>query len=267
MVQKVPTEIDWDKWYDFLGEVGMPTLHVGGVTATKRLLQMCDIREGSRTLVVGCGTGYTACEIAEVYSSSVYGIDISKKMIAKARERARKKKLNIEFWVADVFHLPFDDNTFDTVIMESVLNLLPHGKRNALCEIVRVMKPGGRIGVNEDFALPETPPELLTRVTALTPVPALPTPQDLRQLFEEAGLHVIQMVETSTKGAITLMELANTVRVTGLFNFLFFSWRMITDSNLRRIGRAYREGSTIMVRDRDTRDFFGYALIVGQKPE
>ena len=88
-------EITTREWYDFIGNLGdiIPVLHLGGKEATEDLLEMCKLASGSRVLNVGCGTGYTACEIAREYGSRVTGIDISETMISKAKQRARKESL------------------------------------------------------------------------------------------------------------------------------------------------------------------------------
>ncbi|MBU7047717.1 MAG: class I SAM-dependent methyltransferase [Theionarchaea archaeon] len=262
-------EIDWNKWYDFLGQVDIPTIHLGGVKATRSLLALCEISEKSEVLVVGCGTGYTVCEIAQKYNSHVVGIDISHDMIAKAQKRARKYHLEntVEFHIADVFELPFDDETVDVVIMESVLNVLPGNKRDALIEMKRILKKGGLIGANEDFARPETPDDILTRLAAVSPVKTFFTPQGLKDLFEDSGFDIVHLVENPATGVITPREVVTLLKTVGLVKLLSFSVRLLLDSSMREISKYYREGSTIMIKRKDTRDFFGYALVVGKKPE
>ena len=265
-VNNTQEEIDWSTWYDFQGRIGIPIIHIGGTRATTDLLALCNITEKSEVLDVGCGTGYTACEIAQKYSARVVGIDISEDMIAKAQERARQRHLkSVEFHVADVLELPFQDETFDTIIMESVLIVIPGEKHGALTEIVRVLKPGGIVGANEDFALPETPDDILDRLTAVLPTKTLLTPQDLRQLFEDSGLEVMHLIENPAKGVITPKEVVNIIKTMGVVRFLSYSVRSVIDPDIRRIAKNYRESSNIMIRYKDTRDFFGYALIVGKK--
>jgi SAM-dependent methyltransferase len=262
-------EIDWNKWYDFLGQIDIPTIHLGGVTATRNLLALCDITEKSEVLVVGCGTGYTVCEIAQKYGSHVMGIDISHDMIVRAQKRARKYHLEntVEFQIADMFDLPFGDGTFDAVIMESVLNVLPGKKRDALIEMKRVLKKGGLIGANEDFARSETPDDILTRLAAVTPVKTFFTPQGLKDLFEDSGFDIVHLVENPATGVINPREVVTLLKTVGLVKLLSFSVRLLLDSSMREISKYYREGSTIMIKRKDTRDFFGYALVVGKKPE
>ena len=138
------------EWYDFIGNLGdiIPALHLGGKEATRALIRMCGISSESRVLDVGGGTGYTACEIAREHGARVMGIDISETMVSKAEERVRKEGLGdrVEFRVADVFSLPFEDGSFDVALFESVLTPIPGSKVDALREVVRVADPGAGQG-------------------------------------------------------------------------------------------------------------------------
>ncbi|MCL7475316.1 MAG: class I SAM-dependent methyltransferase [ANME-2 cluster archaeon] len=86
-------------------------------------------------MVVGCGSGISTCKIAKIYSCSIVGIDISKRMVEQSSKRAQKQGLAdmIEFRVADAQDLPFEDNTFDATISESV-TAFPADKAKALSE-------------------------------------------------------------------------------------------------------------------------------------
>jgi SAM-dependent methyltransferase len=68
-----------------------------------------------RILDVGCGTGRHAIELAQ-RGYSVTGVDLSPNMLDKAREKARKAGVDVDFKVADARKLPFADE-FDLVIM------------------------------------------------------------------------------------------------------------------------------------------------------
>ncbi len=96
----------------------------------------------SRVLEIATGTGIISLEIA----SSVNGItaiDISPDMIAKAKEKAEKQKVrNIDFSVQDARFLPYDNDTFEIVIIANALHVMPEPEK-VLCEINRVIKKGG----------------------------------------------------------------------------------------------------------------------------
>lgn len=261
-------------YYDLVGQWNLPVVHMGGLAATEELLEMCDVHEDTHLLDVGCGTGFTACQITKKYNCHVTGIDISEKMIARAQERAHKENLKkVTFKVADATQLPFEDNSFDVVIMESFLNILgnPDTIKKALNDVSRVVTPGGRVGANEVCADESTPPELLETIrellkSSLGPGQGLAqfTPTQLRTFFEDAGLHVIHIVKKP------LLNVArDIIRVMGWIGFIRYSIRAIydimTNSELREGVRKAAPAKRIMERRKDTKKFFGYALIVAQK--
>ena len=111
-------------------------------------------------LDVGCGIGVGPAYIAKTYGCRVVGVDILEKMIEWSRQRARQEGVEdrVEFRTADVLDLPFEADRFDVVICESVLAFI-EDKPRAIRELVRVVKPGGYVGLNETFWIEEPPPE------------------------------------------------------------------------------------------------------------
>jgi ubiquinone/menaquinone biosynthesis C-methylase UbiE len=258
--------VDTREWYDFIGQLAdaLPGIHLGGQDATHALLDMCRLDATSRVLDVGCGPGNTACLIAEQYGARVHGIDISEVMIAKAKERARRQGLmdKVEFRVGDAFQLPFEDDWFDVVIVESVLTPLPGDKKQALAEIVRVIRPGGRIGANESTVDPSAPPELLALFAEHPAIHGYFTSQTLRSLFEESGLQVIQMTETKN------VETPSVLKGMGLRGLLSFMIRVYPKVLLKLLRDArFRKAAGIDDKiTKRSKQYMGYTLIVGQKP-
>jgi ubiquinone/menaquinone biosynthesis C-methylase UbiE len=267
------------EYYDLVGDWNLPIVHMGGLSDTHTLLEMCEIDESSAVLEVGCGVGYTACEIARRYGARVVGIDLSKHMIANAKERARELGLEnrVEFRVEDVTKLPFPDASFDVVLMESFLNILgePELIQKALREIARVTKPGGRVGANEVFVDASTPEEVRARLYGhlegvFGPGANLARHSDLQfaRWFEEAGLPVTEMVKNPAAG--TRSELVkDLIQVMGWSGFLRYSLTaakdMLFNPELRKATRKVAPAQRMMERDRETKDYFGYALIVAEK--
>jgi ubiquinone/menaquinone biosynthesis C-methylase UbiE len=254
------------EWYDFIGQLAdaLPGIHLGGQEATQALLDMCQLDETSRVLDIGCGPGSTACLIAEQYGSQVHGIDISEVMIAKAKERARRQGLMdmVEFRVGDAFELPFEDDSFDAAIVESVLTPLPGDKKQALAEMVRVVRPGGRIGVNESTVDPSAPPDLLALFAEHPAIHGYFTPQTLRSLIEESGLQVVQMTETKN------VSTPSVIQEMGLGGLLSFMVRVYPKILLKLLRDArFRKASSIDDKiTKRSKQYMGYTLIVGQKP-
>ena len=101
-------------------------------------------------LDVACGTGDMAVELVR-YGCDVTGIDISEEMLAIAKRKVE----NAKWIVADAENLPFDDNAFDAVTCAfGVRNFA--GLERGLGEMVRVLKPGGRLVILE-LSYPENP--------------------------------------------------------------------------------------------------------------
>lgn len=148
-------------YFDVQAEMGT-TVHGGSLKATKDLVQLCHINEESYILDVGCGVGITACYLAKEYGCRVLAIDISERMIDRAKERAKRKGAEdkIEFRLGDAQNLPFNDDLFDVVISESVTAFVAD-KQGAVNEYVRVTKPDGYIGLNEITWLEADPTEEL----------------------------------------------------------------------------------------------------------
>lgn len=143
-------------YFTLLADMGI-TKHVGSLKATEEMLQLCHIDRNSYILDVGCGPGITPCYLAKTYGCRVAGVDIVPKMIERANELAQRKGVTTqcEFHVGDAQDLPFEDNIFDVVIVESVNDFLPD-RPKAFHEYVRVTKPGGYVGVNESTWLERT---------------------------------------------------------------------------------------------------------------
>lgn len=101
-------------------------------------------RIGGRILEVGVGTGISLPFYAR--GNSLYGVDISEPMLAKARRRVAALGLdNVEaIEVMDAEQLDFPDESFDVVVAQYVVTAVPHPER-ALDEFARVVKPGGEI--------------------------------------------------------------------------------------------------------------------------
>ncbi len=137
-------------FFDFMSNVvGMTVLHPGGYEATKQLCQMCNINENSHILDVACGKGTSSCFFVEKFGCRVTGVDVSEKLVNMAKELVKKKGLEdkIEFKIADAAALPFEDNSFDAVIIQALMVMVDDKiQKKILEESLRVLKPGGYFG-------------------------------------------------------------------------------------------------------------------------
>ncbi len=137
--------LNWARRYDLL--MGLVTL--GREQAFRqRIADLAQLQPGERVLDVGCGTGTLAIIARQRVGETggVSGIDPSWQMIARARHKAERVGLSITFQVGVIEQLAFPDQSFDIVLSTLMMHHLPDTlKRRGLAEIVRVLKPGGRL--------------------------------------------------------------------------------------------------------------------------
>jgi ubiquinone/menaquinone biosynthesis C-methylase UbiE len=123
-----------------------------GWDATRRLRawerDQLRLMPGERLLDVGCGLGEAALALAEDLGAQgeLVGIDASEQMLAVARRNATSARCRVRFTVGDAASLDEPDHAFDAARCERTLQWLadPAG---AVAEVVRVVRPGGRISL------------------------------------------------------------------------------------------------------------------------
>jgi arsenite methyltransferase len=104
---------------------------------------------GERVLDLGSGAGTDSLVAAQMVGGSghVTGIDMTPEMLARARVSAAEMgAANVEFVEGEAERLPFPDESFDVVISNGVIDLIPE-KDAVFAEIFRVLAPGGRIQI------------------------------------------------------------------------------------------------------------------------
>lgn len=160
------------RFYDF----GIRTAFkwIGGEAVFRRgIVAAAGVHPGHNVLDVSCGTGTLAAMLAERVTPGgrVTGIDLSPGMLAVAERKVDRE--DVDFIVANAEDLPFDDGDFDRVTISLAAHEMNReGRRNALSEMHRVLKPGG-LAVVADMRPPDT-------------------------WFARAGMKVVGLVETET---------------------------------------------------------------------
>ncbi|MCH4084549.1 MAG: class I SAM-dependent methyltransferase [Coriobacteriaceae bacterium] len=132
--------------HTFLARLGKTKLRPGGIDATEWLIGQANIGPDTKVLEVACNMGTTMVMLAQRYGCSVTGIDLDERALDKARANIGKNRLEDSLTVVhgSAFELPFEDQSFDIVINEAMLTMLPgKNKDRALAEYARILKPGG----------------------------------------------------------------------------------------------------------------------------
>jgi ubiquinone/menaquinone biosynthesis C-methylase UbiE len=121
----------------------------------ERLREVLEPRPGERVLEIGPGTGYYTLELADWMGDGKLAIfDIQQEMLDHTMARVRERGLaNVEPTQGDAASLGYGDESFDAVVLTTVLGEIPQ-REQALAEIARVLKPGGRLVVGELFGDP-----------------------------------------------------------------------------------------------------------------
>ncbi len=113
--------------------------------------QFAELKLGDHVLDLGSGAG-NDCFVARSIvgeSGKVTGLDFTESMIVKANQNNQKLGYsNVEFVQGDIEEMALPDNSFDVVVSNCVLNLVPD-KNKAFSEIMRVLKPGGHFCVSD----------------------------------------------------------------------------------------------------------------------
>jgi SAM-dependent methyltransferase len=149
-------------YLDLEAALATPFVHPGGAVATAHLLSSLDLGPGVRALDLGCGTGATVAEAGRT-GAAVIGLDLRPSMLAAARRRNGPLRLVRADLEAG---LPFVDSSFDAVWAESVVALLDPPR--VVAEMARVLRPGGRIAVNERIWKPGVTTAEAARINALS---------------------------------------------------------------------------------------------------
>ncbi|WP_235283319.1 class I SAM-dependent methyltransferase [Methanosarcina sp. 2.H.A.1B.4] len=267
-------------YYDFMSYLGVPYYHTGGLTSTKKLADLCRIDRTKKVLMVGCGTGFSACFLARKIGCEVVGIDIAELSIEKAKERARRQGVSdrVKFRVGDAYALPFEVGTFDTVITEFVSQFLDRSR--AFKEFARVLKPDGYVGINEMYKEERIPPKAAEEIAyaekvfgEITGLPfSLSTPEEWKKGLEEGGLkdvNVRKFRPSPGPGEVkALMEgMGGSWKFSRYFVELilkmgkYYLFSRTIRYRFNRLG----EGKKILLRKKSTSKYVGYVLATGIK--
>jgi ubiquinone/menaquinone biosynthesis C-methylase UbiE len=119
------------------------------------------LRPSERVLLVGVGTGADLPLLPE--GVTAVGIDLSEPMLSRARARLPLPGRNVSLEVGDAHALSMGDETFDVVLMNLILSVVPD-PHQCLHEALRVLRPRGRIVAFDKFLPDDARPTLRRRL-------------------------------------------------------------------------------------------------------
>jgi enediyne biosynthesis protein CalE5 len=191
----------WRKWSELIDSVAS--------AISERLVELAEVRPGSRVIDVAAGYGEPALSAAKVAGpdGKVVATDISAEMLAYGRERAEAAELeNIEFVEADASALDFPEDSFDAALSRFGIIFEPDGE-GAAARVRGFLKPGAKIAISS-WGPPDRTPFLgipmRTAMQALdvpppppgTPGPlSRPTPEAIGGLLGGGGFSDVKVEE------------------------------------------------------------------------
>ncbi len=132
--------------HNFLARLGKTRLRPGGKLATDWLIENGGFNKDKKVLEVACNMGTTSIQLAKTYGCEITGIDLDEDALYKARNNIAENNVQnlVNVMRGNATKLPFEDNSFDIVINEAMLTMLPiAAKEKAISEYFRVLKPNG----------------------------------------------------------------------------------------------------------------------------
>jgi ubiquinone/menaquinone biosynthesis C-methylase UbiE len=185
-----PAEVVYDRVAAIYDLYTAPMEALGGQRARQRLFG----RARGRVLELGVGTGTGLSLPSYPADVELTGIDISPRMLARARQRATRLGVTADLELADIEQLPYPDSSFDTVTAACVFCSVDDPVRG-LREAARVVRPTGQVLLYEHVR-PQNPAlgKLTDLVSPLTrrlfgPEFNRPTERNV----EAAGLRIVEV--------------------------------------------------------------------------
>jgi arsenite methyltransferase len=234
--------------------------HPGGVTLTRRLADLLQVRAGQQVLDVAAGRGATAQRLAAEYGVTVDGVDLADEVVDRAQLTANRAGLGatVRFHRGDAERLPLPDKAFDAAISECAFCTFPD-KDTAAAEFARVLRSGGKLGLADVTVAAEGLPAALTTLTGWVACIADARPLgDYVAILEGAGLRT-RHTESHDGALLTMIDKIE-ARVT-LARLIRAPWLADTGVDTDEV-LTYVERVRCAVTD----GLLGYVLLTAEKP-
>ncbi|MGB8955085.1 MAG: class I SAM-dependent methyltransferase [Tumebacillaceae bacterium] len=183
-------------YHDLLASLGIGGAHPGGFALTCEVLERESLGKTSIVLDAGCGTGQTAAYLARRFGCDVTALDRHQLMLQKAANRFRREGVSVRLTQGDIHALPFDEGTFDLVLVESVTIFTDIPK--ALAEYARVLRRGGILLDLEMTAERPLSAKELAELRSVYGTKQVPTETEWKGRLQRAGFGTAEVIKGGT---------------------------------------------------------------------
>lgn len=182
------------------------SFHPGGVKLTEHLGKLLGLRSEQRVLDIASGQGTSAITLAQRFGCQVLGIDYGHDAVLKASQAAAAGGVShlVSFQQGDAECLPVPERTFDTIMCECAFCTFPD-KPTAATEFMRVLKPGGRVGLSDLTRTGKVPEDLQGLLAWIACIADAQPIEEYARYLTEAGL-TIDLVEAHDEALSEMVQ-------------------------------------------------------------
>jgi ubiquinone/menaquinone biosynthesis C-methylase UbiE len=168
-------------WRDMQDEVMRP----GGLALTNELLNQLEFQARTRVLDLGCGYGASLRFVQERFDCEVFGLDISRQLLAGDQRRP----FELCLIQSDINAIPLAENTFDLILMECVVSIF--GMEKMFTECKRLLKTDGKILVTDLYARKADGLHEIRKLPPGTCIQSVIMQKDIMKALDNCGLKVL----------------------------------------------------------------------------